>query len=277
MNHINKLTLWSEVVAQVINHNFNAQAIGLLLKGLEQLIDASSGMITVFPAGQSPQTVHHRLLANEKVESHIEAYDNGAYLLDPFYCQAVESKIAGAFTIKDVAPDSFEQSDYFRYFYAQLGFRDEICILFQAPDGVIISISFVRHSNESPFVAHDIEQLNIVYPLLKSIINKWRQQLSEPKLPNLERQLDNALVKFGSSILTPGEGRVLKLILHGHSIKSIADKLENSAETIKYHRKNIYIKLDVSTQSELFYLFIASLKAIPDGLAEMVDPLTFLR
>jgi DNA-binding CsgD family transcriptional regulator len=277
MNNIDKLTMWYQVLAQVVNHNFNAHAIAQLLKGLENLIDASSGMITVFPPGQPPQTLHHRLLANENVEFHIEAYDNGAYLLDPFYCQAIETQLEGAVRIKEVAPDNFEQSDYFCYFFAQLGFRDEICILFQGQDGVIISISFVRHSNELPFVTADVEQLNAIYPLLKSIMTKWWQHTSEPQQPNLERQLDNALIKFGSSILTAGEGRVLQLILHGHSIKSIAIKLDNSAETIKYHRKNIYIKLDVSTQSELFYLFIASLKAMPEGLVEMIDPLTFLK
>lgn len=276
MSHSNNLVSWHLALARVVSNDFNSQAIAHLLKGLENLIDASSGMITIFPRGQSPQTVHHRLLANENVESHIEAYDNGAYLLDPFYCQALAQKIEGAVTIKDVAPENFEHSDYFCYFYQQLGYLDEICILFQFDDQAIVSISFVRHTNEQPFTAADIKQLDIVYPLLKSIMAKWRQNINQPQSPNLERQLDNALIKFGSSVLTPGECRVLQLILHGYSIKFIAEKLENSVETIKYHRKNIYTKLDVSTQSELFYLFIASLKAMPEGLTEMVDPLTFL-
>ena len=132
----------------------------------------------------------------------------------------------------------------------------------------------VRHAGESPFTKADINQLEIVYPLMKSILVKWRQNLELTASPNLEWQLDNALINFGNSVLTPRESKILHLILHGYSIKTIAEKLENSVETIKHHRKNIYIKLDVSSQSELFYLFIASLKAMPEGA--LVDPLTFL-
>ena len=64
---------------------------------------------------------------------------------------------------------------------------------------------------------------------------------------------------------------VLNLLLRGHSIKSIAERLKNSLETIKHHRKNIYSKLDVSTQAELFHLFIDSLRS--SSLDPERDPL----
>lgn len=277
MSNIKALTAWHQVLASVVAQDCNLDAIGLMLKGLEKLINGSSGMITIFPPGQSPQTTHHRLLANESVKTHVEAYDNGAYLLDPFYCKAQQEHAEGAFSIKDVAPDDFEKSDFYCFFYEQLGFIDEICLLFQCDDHSIVSISFVRHTNEQTFDTEAIEQLNILYPLLKSIIVKWRQHSTAPATPNLERQLDNALIKFGSSVLTPGECRVLHMILHGYSIKFIAEKLGNSIETIKHHRKNIYIKLDVSSQSELFYLFITALKVMPEGETIVADPLTYLK
>ena len=146
--------------------------------------------------------------------------------------------------------------------------------MFQFEDQAIVIVSVVRHAGENPFIEADIKQLEIVFPLIKSILVKWRQNLEQTPAPNLEGQLDNALINFGSSVLTPRESKIIHLILHGYSIKYIAEKLENSVETIKHHRKNIYIKLDVSSQSELFYLFIASLKAMPEGA--LVDPLTFL-
>lgn len=270
-----QLIKWHNVLATVVANNANSHAIGLLLKGLENLIDASSGMITIFPQGQAPQTTHHRLLANENVKTHVEAYDNGAYLLCPFYCKAMEEDGAGVFLMHDVAPEDFEKSDFYFYFYQQLGFIDELCLLFKTNQQDIVSISFVRHVDEQPFSVDTMEQLNIIYPLLNAIITKWQQ--NEHHAPaNLKRQLDNALIKFGSSVLTAAECRVLHMILHGYSIKSIAQRLNNSAETIKYHRKNIYIKLDVSSQSELFYLFIAALKVIPEGKETVHDPLIYL-
>jgi len=55
---------------------------------------------------------------------------------------------------------------------------------------------------------------------------------------------------------------VVQLFLHGHSTKSIAERLSISPETVKLHRKNSYAKLDVSSQAELFHLFIDSLASI---------------
>jgi DNA-binding CsgD family transcriptional regulator len=274
MNNTHKLISWHESLALVVTKNFNSEAVAELLRGLENLIDASSAMLTTFPLGQPPQTTHHRLLANEDPQHQIETYDAGAYLLDPFYRIAFDDKTQGPFRIRDVSPEGFESSEYYNLFYKKLGFIDEICILFQFEGQAIVSISMVRHAGESPFTKAEINQLEIVYPLIKSILAKWRQNLEHTAQPNLEWQLDNALINFGNSVLTPRESKIIHLILHGYSIKYIADKLENSIETIKHHRKNIYVKLDVSSQSELFYLFIASLKAMPEGA--LADPLTFL-
>jgi DNA-binding CsgD family transcriptional regulator len=274
MSEMSNSVLWYKTLASVVEKNFNSVAIAELLKGIEQLIHGSSGLITIFPAHQPPQTTLHRLLANENPAHQIDPYDSGAYLLDPFYRIAIDEKAEGTFSIKDVSPEGFEDSEYYRLFYKKLGLSDEVCMLFQFDDDSIIIVSLVRHINEKPFTANNIKQLNIVYPLIKSMLNEWRKYLSQSETPNLEYQLDNALVKFGSSILTPREGEILHLVLHGYSIKNIAEKLENSVETIKHHRKKIYSKLDVSSQSELFYLFIASLKSMPEG--SMGDPLNFL-
>ena len=253
-----------------------------LLRGLERLINGSSGIITIYPLGGAPLTTHHRLLANEDRELQIDKYASGAYLLDPFYRQAFDHQGAGVFTINDVAPAGFQESEYYHLFYQQLGFSDEICSLFQLepqlePDfeqGGIVSISLVRHSNEAPFTKDDIKQLEIVYPLLRVIVCQWLSNKVNSPGQNLEWQLDNALANFGTSILTPRECKILHLILHGCSIKLIAQKLDNSLETIKHHRKNIYSKLDVGSQAELFYLFITSLKVMPENSS--VDPLTYM-
>lgn len=274
MKNSTKLMNWHESLASVVAKNFSSEAIAELLKGLESLVDASSGLVTVFPVAQPPQTTHHRLLANEDPRYQLDTYDSGAYLLDPFYRIALDEKAEGPYTVKDISPEGFEDSEYYDLFYKKLGFIDEVCLLFQFEDQAIVSISLVRHVGERPFTKAETKLLEMVCPLIKSILVKWRQNLELTTQPNLEWQLDNALNKFGDSILTPKESKIIHLILHGYSIKYIAEKLENSAETIKHHRKNIYSKLDVSSQSELFYLFIASLKAMPEGA--LVDPLIFL-
>jgi DNA-binding CsgD family transcriptional regulator len=61
-------------------------------------------------------------------------------------------------------------------------------------------------------------------------------------------------VQLGTQI-TAREKDVLKLLLSGFSNKEIAGKLNLSAETIKVHRRNLYNKLNIKSQSELFARF----------------------
>jgi len=46
------------------------------------------------------------------------------------------------------------------------------------------------------------------------------------------------------------------MILRGHSVKSTAQELGISPETVRMHRKNLYMKLGINSQSELFARFI---------------------
>jgi ATP/maltotriose-dependent transcriptional regulator MalT len=62
------------------------------------------------------------------------------------------------------------------------------------------------------------------------------------------------ILQLGTHITTR-EKDVLKLLLSGFSNKEIAGKLSLSAETIKVHRRNIYAKLNIKSQPELFARF----------------------
>lgn len=64
------------------------------------------------------------------------------------------------------------------------------------------------------------------------------------------------------SVLTARELDVVRLILSGHSNKEAAAKLALSAETVKVHRRNVYRKLDVNSQSELFSLLFLTGEAL---------------
>jgi DNA-binding CsgD family transcriptional regulator len=72
----------------------------------------------------------------------------------------------------------------------------------------------------------------------------------------LRQRLHVALSAFGASVLTRREREVIELVLLGNSTRLIAEKLQISTETIKLHRKHAYAKLDISSQAELFYLFV---------------------
>ncbi|QFT83672.1 Response regulator protein TmoT [Halomonas sp. THAF12] len=49
---------------------------------------------------------------------------------------------------------------------------------------------------------------------------------------------------------------IVRLLLAGHSTRSAARKLDISDGSAKVHRQHIYQRLEVSSQSQLFRLFL---------------------
>ncbi|BFM15655.1 helix-turn-helix transcriptional regulator [Maricurvus nonylphenolicus] len=230
-------------------------------------------MAILYAHGGAPRVTHHRLLANESLNLNIDMYTEGAYLLDPFYCHFMKQKQDGVYSLQQMAPDGFKESEYFNVYYRNANQEDEVCFLFTINDSLSGSISIGRSSttNPNPFSAEEIQRLEERLPIVKLIYSQWAEHSTQDSASTLVSHLDNALQNFGTSLLTPKECEILQFTLHGYSLKSIAEKLDNSQETIKHHRKNIYTKLDISSQAELFHLFISSLRSMP--ASSSADPL----
>ncbi len=272
MDTNSRLQSWHNALASIFSHP-SPDSFSALLRGLETLVDGCNSMAIIYPKGGAPQVTHHRLLANEDPKQQIGSYTEGAYLLDPFYRKALEDYEEGIYTLTQVAPEGFEASEYFNLYYRQSNLKDEVCFLFALNEQATASISIGRSEslNRSLFSSEELALLKSTFELVKAV----SVQLIEPNssMPvTLESHLDSALENFGTSVLTPKECEILQLILQGNSIKAVADKLNNSQETIKHHRKKIYTKLDVTSQAELFHLLISSLRYISNASTDM-DPL----
>ena len=68
--------------------------------------------------------------------------------------------------------------------------------------------------------------------------------------------------RSGDAGLTARELEVLKLLASGHSYKTAADVLSVSFDTIRFHVRNIYVKLHVNSKSD------AVMKALRTGLVK---------
>ena len=111
------------------------------------------------------------------------------------------------------------------------------------------------------FTPEQIALLSLVEPW---VVGLMRQRLafeaerlaSTPQpAPNWAVQLEQVGQQVESA-LTARELEVARLMLSGCSSKEVARKLAISAETVKVHRKHIYAKLGIKSQSELFSLFL---------------------
>lgn len=56
--------------------------------------------------------------------------------------------------------------------------------------------------------------------------------------------------------LTPRERDILNLVLQGYPNAKVANKLALAPGTVRNHRHRLYFKLDITTERELFFLFI---------------------
>jgi DNA-binding CsgD family transcriptional regulator len=90
--------------------------------------------------------------------------------------------------------------------------------------------------------------------------------------PGIDQQIDLAFRTFGASLLSPREKDVLELMLRGYGTDISARRLDIARETVRRHRKSIYRKLDVNSQTDLFSLFINAMSCLGEAAGE--DPLT---
>jgi DNA-binding CsgD family transcriptional regulator len=190
----------------------------------------------------------------------VDDYLKGPYLLDPFFKACARRVDTGLYRLRDIAPDRFYQSEYYRSYYVQTGLSDEIGYTFYLPQGVAVVISLMRWGESSRFSAREFRLLKSVAPVVVSLAQRhWH---GVPELFDLETAADasyeeRALIEtmvgtLFAKRITPRETQVVAQVLEGHSSDAIARDLGISVGTVRIHRRNIYAKLQISSQQELF-------------------------
>jgi DNA-binding CsgD family transcriptional regulator len=193
----------------------------------------------------------------------LNIYLDGVYQLDPFFVSFRKNRRDCAMLIRDVAPDRFQITEYYRRYYQNIELRDEMALYTGLDDGQFLSFSIGRRSFERKFRRQELKSIERDLPVLGALCRQHFNLAShneyKPSKASAEQRLEFALERFGEEALTPRERDVAVCILKGHSSKSTAKEIEVSPETVKIHRKNIYRKLKVTSQSDLFVHFVATL------------------
>ncbi len=192
-------------------------------------------------------------------------YQAGPYLLDPFYLAATRPVAPGLYRLRDMAPDRFYQGEYYRNYYAQTGLAEEIAYFIDLPDRTMIALSLMRA--EKTFSQREFAALRAVFPFVAAIAQRhWGAaglasgaEARPPGLRRDRRTVTHDVSSFGIGILTAREREVAEFTLKGHSAESAGQILGISPGTVRIHRRNIYAKLRINSQGELFSLFLATL------------------
>jgi DNA-binding CsgD family transcriptional regulator len=192
-------------------------------------------------------------------------YQAGPYLLDPFYQAAVLPVTPGLYRLRDVAPDRFYQGEYFRNYYIQTGLAEEIGYFVDLPHRTMVVLSLMRA--EKPFSHKEFLALEAMFPLVAAVArrqwagltHKFGEDGKATGNEGLQRRVAYVFGSFGDGKLTPREREVAEFTLRGHSADSAGQLLGISPGTVRIHRRNIYSKLRINSQGELFSRFLDTL------------------
>lgn len=233
-----------------------------------------SGGVMVYHREQRPRRILHRFNPEERALPE-DAYVSGPYVLDPHYQLFAAGCPSGVHWLRDIAPDDFFQSEYYRVFYSRIGLSDSIELLWRINEESALCIFIERSIKHSKFQIADLVAIRILLPVVFAAASKHHELTATVSRRDADklthRKVQSTIENFASSLLTPRERRVLFYMISGYSSALTAQRLSTTEGTIKIHRKSIHRKLDIRSQAELFSLFINCIPfAVPDGA---VDPL----
>ncbi|CAE6942895.1 Helix-turn-helix transcriptional regulator [Pseudomonas marincola] len=254
---------WNVSVAQAVANVAQANFPAYLDAALSSLLPIECVLLGLECKGQPPQPIYQRGIPEIYLENLTSRYYARGYLLDPF-CLAIENGLAqGFYPLAEIAPDNFFSSEYYKNYYLKCGAVEDSHYIIDLDDQRKLSLCVYQGCSGSRFSKSQLNLLRSAEPLVRELCLQFdrtgglAQCLPDEHAPsNLSRHIRAAFMSFGGDGLTDREREIAHLLLRGHSVKSSAKVLEISPQTVRMHRKNLYTKLAVNSQAELFALFI---------------------
>lgn len=232
-----------------------------LVAAVDLAVDNNGSCLMAFHENRPPDILHHSMSA-ATAKHYLDRYLAGPYLLDPLYQLAIKTRSATACRFRDAIPDRFRSSEYYRQYYERTHLRDEMDFLIRTDDDVTLVLVVGRfHRRYSKTDAARLDSIAaIIFATMQNIWKNWNgKSRQQGRDRNLHRRLTRCLATFGDSQLTRRERQITQLLLRGHSAKSVARELRIAPGTVMVHKRNLFAKLGITSQYELFSLFIKEL------------------
>lgn len=258
---------WHGELRKAFAHIDEPDALRHLACAFGHLVSIESVMISLEHRDRAPQLLYQQGIPEQYRVALLERYFSVGYLLDPF-CLAVEQGLAeGFYHLEEIAPDHFFDSEYYKTYYLKAGSSEDSFYLVNTGHDTQISVSLFQGFGGQSLRVEQLNLLRAVEPLVRELIAEFGRRSLPQRADHeaggrddLKQRVQSAFEHFGSDVLTEREREVAHMVLRGHSVKSTASQLNISPETVRMHRKNLYLKLEVGSQSELFALFIEWLR-----------------
>ena len=129
------------------------------------------------------------------------------------------------------------------------------------------TIVLVVGRRDRMFTKAEVSRLRLIEPMVLASLRKiwavWIERAGNDRgVDDVHARLTACFANFGQSKLTKRERQISQLLLRGHSLKSVAKELKIAPGTVMVHKRNLFAKLEISSQYELFSMFIDDLSSI---------------
>ncbi|GLK90323.1 LuxR C-terminal-related transcriptional regulator [Pseudomonas turukhanskensis] len=263
---LGSLRQWHSELQLALTHVEGLQALSHLAGALGHLVPVQSLMISLERKDQPPQLLYQQGIPEHYRDWMLNRYFSGGYLLDPF-CLAVEGGLAeGFYHLSEIAPDDFFSSQYYKNYYLEIGCAEDSYYIVNLDSRSKLSVCLFQGMGAQNLAPEQLNLLRAMQPMVREVLAQfgrhWLQQsgagdaATEQDHAVLSQRIQVAFNNFGCDLLTEREREVAHMVLRGHSVKSAAYELAISPETVRMHRKNLYLKLGINSQAELFAQFI---------------------
>jgi DNA-binding CsgD family transcriptional regulator len=271
-----RLADWNRALGALVDDMEAADLPERLVRALTCLVPFELAAAFVYRGRSRPLNIYDNFeLADAK--KGIAAYVENTYVLNPFYQASQKGLADGVYRIRDLAPDAYFESEYYKTYRAlpdrseEIGYitedwpesLEEIDIAITLETNVVCELSLYRSLRDRGFADDELARLSLVLPVIAALLRRYWAWFGASKLEASppDHHIEQIFAGFGAEVLTEREREVTQLILRGHSSESIGFNLGISLGTVKTHRKNAYAKLGISSQSELLSLFLQSFQS----------------
>ena len=193
-----------------------------------------------------------------------EDYVSGYYTEDPNFGRIHSTGPAGAVSVVGFDPNALPKR-YRERFFLENDLVDKMSTITWQAEGVVYC-NFYRVGATGQFRAGESTRLGEVLPLLTQMIALHHHAMPALGSPANASDPEEEIRRLDSLLgppldgLTARERDVCLRALLGYSSEAIALRLEIATSSVVTYRKRAYAKLRISSQNELFGLFLRSLK-----------------
>lgn len=267
------LSDWNHDLARAIGRVGGDDFFPAVIEAVQKRVSISYPEVWLYHKDLPPRVLYHQVPATE-IRLQTE-YLEGPYREDPLFRASIDRPKNKIYLLSRLTAGRLKTSAYYRNYYARTGVVDEAIFLAKLAGGNVLNLSIKRLPHQGAFRE---DEYQLLYSLADPLSELFRVHsefdnfaVTNLLQPGIEHQINLAFQTFGSSLLSPREREVLELMLRGHGTDTSAARLSITRETVRRHRKNLYRKLDVSSQTDLFSLFLNSMSCL--GEAGGGDPL----